>query len=529
MPTETLRPNADIANTGTLVSAATVTEAWSDDSDTSYLTLATSGQDALVNVDSFALPSGARTKHAKIRLRCADDDGSSPFGGAIGHLRIGSGANIAASRLDVVTSSGSFADFDGPAAPLDLAQADIDALRLHVSGAPGTVEIAEAYVEIVYATQPSASALAPTGTVTDTTNPAGEWLQTPGTDGGVQSRYEVKVYSDSEYGAGGFSPDTSEPTFTTGVVLGSAHEVELGPLVDDTYRMYVRTAQTINGQPHWSQWSFIGFTVSVDAPTIASILAIPDDDLARIRLVVTQVTGAEDWETLDVERSDDAGVSWTPVRGATGADPPGDQWIGYDYEAPNGVGVLYRARGNIVTPTTVVGPWLTMTSGVSWSSSSTWIKHPSDTTKNQTVRIAAQPSLTRPARQGVFPVLGRANPVVVSDTRQGVVGTLVVATLTNAQAESLLELLGSTDVLLVQTPAAIGFGSRFVAVGDIVEARTNRTVLYPSRYWELPFVEVDAPADDGVFIAGLAWADLVDAYADWNALIAAFDSWGDLV
>lgn len=130
---------------------------------------------------------------------------------------------------------------------------------------------------------PVATIIAPTGTTGDDT-PTVTWASTLDPAGGPLTQYEVKIFDDATYTGGGFDPDTSTPALESGVVgdqgaTSWTPDTSL-PAADDTYRAYVRIAQTVNGVDHWGGWGYGQFDVDLaivlaenagNAPTPAAI------------------------------------------------------------------------------------------------------------------------------------------------------------------------------------------------------------------------------------------------------------------
>jgi hypothetical protein len=161
------------------------------------------------------------------------------------------------------------------------------------------------------------------GGFTDLTLPAGAVIGYVGLrvrasdlDGGDLAYYQVRVFTDAQYGDAAFNPLTSTATAESGIVnsTGTRYRVP-DTLVDDTYRAYVRIAQDIPGVGlHWSDFDTVDFTIDVDLPADPTISATADSANGRFSLAVAAVAGIATTDRLEVERSFDAGVTWEPVR-----------------------------------------------------------------------------------------------------------------------------------------------------------------------------------------------------------------------
>lgn len=157
-----------------------------------------------------------------------------------------------------------------------------------------------------------------------------------------------------------------------------------------------------------------------------------------------------------------------------------------------------------------------------------WLKSISRPFLNQTVQVIYGPThaVTRPARVGVFDIVGRTLPIAVSDIRSSRRWTMLLRTDTETAADSLDLILASGDVLFLQGPPACDLISCYLAVGDV--ARTNHPLRPRRLTWELPVTEVAAPGPDVVGSA-VTWASVLAAYGTWADVMAAHPTWADLL
>lgn len=447
MTTEILRPNSSVDWAGTI--AVTGAGSWSaamiDDSDSSYVSLANGFFE--VGFGTFTLPAGARTK--TVTTRCRSEYTTGSLGISVNLLTDNSSRTVS---LGGGTVTSSWVTRTAPAVAGTFTQAEIDDFTIRViNGYVHAVRIAELYIDLVYATKPTCTMSAPTGTVHLTTSPTVSWAHTAGSDGGTQTRYQVKVFTDAQVVAGGFDPDTTIPLFDSGEVISASTSLGAGPLpVNVDMWAYVRTAQTINGTPHWSDWDSSSFDLDVGLPILDTLTATGQPTEARVLIEAVLEVGSDPYDYLEVERSVDGGDTWSPIRGGARALVTGDSEDVslYDYEAPNGATVIYRARP---ATTTLVGDWLE-SSSTSWTSDEVWLKDLEDPTLNHTVQLRTMPEPTFPIRQGVHEVLGASYPTIVSDVRGGQRGEFTIQTDTASEATAVQALLGSR-VLLLQLPA----------------------------------------------------------------------------
>lgn len=125
-------------------------------------------------------------------------------------------------------------------------------------------------------------------TITDTTRPVIEWTYALSSGSSAQSRYQIKIFNDAQYLAGGFNPDTSAAYFDSGELSGTASSYTMPTdLANDLYRVYVRTAYSLGSAFVWSAWDYNSFAQQADNPAVP---AVPDptidQPLARAIVVV---------------------------------------------------------------------------------------------------------------------------------------------------------------------------------------------------------------------------------------------------
>jgi hypothetical protein len=176
--------------------------------------------------------------------------------------------------------------------------------------------------------------------------------------------------------------------------------------------------------------------------------------------------------------------------------------------------------------TSSITPTLTTSDG--GCASAIWLKSIARPFLNQAVDVVLRnPStVTRPARVGIFDVVGRTLPIAVSDVHSSRRWTMYLRTETQEAADNLDYLMASGDVLLIQTPPGCTVPSGYVVVGDVTR---ESHPLRPLRMtWTLPCTEVAPPSSDVVGVVG-TWQTVISTYATWTEVIAARASWADLI
>lgn len=508
----TLRPDGTVSATGvTITGAATAHAAVSDDSDASYIELNATGETARFTLTTGSIPAGAVPVMWGFKTRVAKVGASNP--GARRHLLNGVPYPVNESMSNITNTT--------PLTWASLGLGDVIATQQTILTAiagletsveqlvAGTLRVYEVYVVLVYATKPTVVVDAPASPVSNTNLPTVAWTGTFDSDNGdgvanvnlgAQTHYEVKVFNDAQYLAGGFNPATSTPFSESGIVASSGATWQVDDLLpDDTYRAYVRVGQTpgSNWDPtyrHWSDWAFKEFTLAVALPAVPTLVLTADAANGRMEIDLDDVAGPATTDFFEVQRSLDGGTTWEPVRvlSATGLiTPAGGLATVFDYEAPNGLTVQYRARAaHSYSGVLAYSAWTSSTS--SWTGTTWWIKDPLDPSRNLTIIILAYNEVQRAARQGILQPLGAPLPIVVSDTRAGPAGVIALRTDTASERDDLDNLLDRT--VLIQGPPADGEPDRYVRLGDTSRQRIGglRSTA-PQRTETLAWTEVASP------------------------------------
>jgi hypothetical protein len=280
--------------------------------------------------------------------------------------------------------------------------------------------------------------------------------------------------------------------------------------------------------------------------TAFTAIAEPGNVPPRIALELTWPEAP----TATVERLDPDG-RWRPVRTGEPATIV-ETWLGYDYEAPYGDPVSYRATsgdGLVINagPGSFSGtdfPDLDEGMGVEYNPDGSvahydvvldvpaaWLIHPGVPSLSCPLRVVSVSERTRPARRGVFDVIGRQTPVVASQRRKAGGYEVKLRTLDDAAAAALEAALDDSSPLLLNIPTSLGWLLRrtWVSVGDLVvtpytdlNGRDHRLV------WTLPVLEVDRPSGaqqaqwtlDDLQAERLTFDDLTQGYGSFADVAA---------
>jgi hypothetical protein len=155
-----------------------------------------------------------------------------------------------------------------------------------------------------------------------------------------------------------------------------------------------------------------------------------------------------------------------------------------------------------------------------------WLKNLSRPFLNRPVTVTEFSDIERPARNGIFPIIGRTYPIARTDLRLGRAWTVEIKAETVAESDELDLCLAAGDPVLVHVPADSDVPGGYVVIGDVTIGKKSRTS--GRRYLTLPMTEVAAPGPD-VVGATNTWASVIATYATWADEIADNSTWQDVV
>jgi len=446
--------------------AGSINAALSDASDSTYISKTSSvvGQaSALLDFGTTTITSTQQVKRVRVRARL-----STPT--ANGRINVYLGSRISNQNYfhSALTARGllTIQTLVGPwqtSAPngSSWTQAAINGLRVKVTEYGDSSDIGlvyELFVDVDIVNQPSVTVSSPTGSISATTSPDVIWSYTD-SDLETQSYYQIKVFTAAQYGAAGFSASTATATYDSGQIASSDSTAVVGTLLlSGVYRAYVRVAKTVNGSPFFSAYAYSDFTISpASVPTVPTLAASWSSSLSKASFTITGAipTGFAS-QYFQVQRSDDAGVTYSNIRNAS-AITPNASYVGTaeDYEAPRGSTVLYRARAVGVTSGSVEIPsaYGTVQQVLITNDSTWWFKAIANSAYNiGSVRVLKQIDVTIEEPNTVFRPLGATRPIVVAGPLQGEDGSYSILTVTAAEYTALSPILNYQGTLLVQDP-----------------------------------------------------------------------------
>lgn len=518
MTTYVIRPTTYLVNTGGLSSAsnATILAALNDNSDaTTITTNVASAVYSYNNLFGLATPSIASTEFpVRVGGAMRYSGGSPSF--ALAAAIYKSGETWSASNI-ALTGSGTLVTSEPYLRVVRYTNAECAGLQFNIapqrSSGSTQATIADIWAN-VYTISKATAAVSPVTMTTSayavipvTATIAMDWEATASDANLRRVIYEVRVESGgSGVGTGTLreltgtrvsAPFAGGGSITINITLQNA-------LANGTYNVYARAVRFRENQSdadayaatdQTSAWVSTTLTMNNPLPTAPGLTAIVDQTFDRIAVGVTPVaTSGHTSPKIDIERSDDAGVTYTPVRGATGlAGTFGTTTTVYDYECSRANNLVqYRARVN----TTYTGG-ITLTSNWTTQAASAinapdWnIKCPENFALNLLdAQIIDKPTEELTEDIGVFRTLDRRFPVTVSGVLGGWDGELNIVASSAAEWASLKALLEAQKVLLLESP----FGwSKYIRITSGAKVRLEGSATAPRRYVDVSYVETSAP------------------------------------
>jgi hypothetical protein len=335
----------------------------------------------------------------------------------------------------------------------------------------------------------SSNPQSPTASVTGTTRPVLSWSYSdPQLD--TQAAWELYVYT-TTWTAGHNMTDPSVWAANATVAEEGINPATRGiaspvDLANGNYVMYVR-AQDTAGQ--WSTWSSLAWTQAVPLPTTPTgMSATANQTTYSVALSVSATTG-QAANLVRFEYSDNAGVTWLPVRGAD-AVPLIATTTATDRDAPLGKARIYRARSYAVDPAVASVP--SGTASATLTTLTYVLTATDDPTLGGKVRVQEPVEWVRPVTAGVFQGVGADFVTVVKDGQpKGKRVTLHVFS-EDATAWAVLEGLAESESTLVYRDP---FGEvRYCEiVGDWGATLMDGAATRNLRTTDLPLIEVVPP------------------------------------
>lgn len=312
---------------------------------------------------------------------------------------------------------------------------------------------------------------------------------------------EVRVESGgTSVGAGTLMSTTSQDYYfdESGTVTYSIAMPD--SLANGSYKVYARAIrhrynETAIADDQVGSWSTgQTLTMSVTPPTKPTITASANNTLGRVEIAVTPVaTGGYSSPFITVERSADNGDTWAQVRALSAiAGAFGVPYTCYDYEAPRGQVVMYRARVSAYTAGVLNASVNSLTAQTQLGADTWNLKCPQAPNLNMIgVTVVGNPDEEIGEDLGVFRPFGRRYPVTVAGTMTGWDGSLELVTQTAAEWAQVKALIEAQAVLYLESP----FGwAKYIRLTSGAKTTMHGTATAPRRRVACAYVETAAPA-----------------------------------
>lgn len=238
--------------------------------------------------------------------------------------------------------------------------------------------------------------------------------------------------------------------------------------------------------------------------------------------------------TVTIQRMDADG-SASPVRGYGGemtrAAYPGGPIVVEDYEVPIGTRVWYRVIWYDASGVDTVRILTRMVDGpVLADPDYVWFKSPGIPALNTRVMMEAPVKWSRASRSRRYDIVGRKNPLHVTVIRGGGSSSLPILIWDRDSNDLFDSLLDSGLPVLIQAMPGFGLDTNtYLAVGEAEVEPLSTDARDEGWRWTLEVTEINRPAGGLQGSALNTWQTTLDAFADWDALFDAHDTWADVL
>jgi len=155
-----------------------------------------------------------------------------------------------------------------------------------------------------------------------------------------------------------------------------------------------------------------------------------------------------------------------------------------------------------------------------------WLKFIVQPALNQQVQLIDWGEIARVGRTTLYDVVGRTDPVAVTDVHSSRRITVTLRTSTNTEADRLDDALSQGRPLFLHVPDPLALPSMYAVAGDYAATRPSKTTSV--RFWQVALIEVSPPPASAV-APPTTWQNILDAYDTWQDVIDAFPTWQDVV
>jgi hypothetical protein len=201
-----------------------------------------------------------------------------------------------------------------------------------------------------------------------------------------------------------------------------------------------------------------------------------------------------------------------------------------DYEAPLSTRIWYAVEWRNGSTLTARMLTQTVTAPVLSDADYVWFKSPGIPALNTTVMMEAPIKWSREARQALYAIVGRRNPIAITDARQGRKASLSLLVWDEASNALFDALLDTGLTALVQAMPGYGVnGNLYLSIGGVeVESVTNAANI-PGWRWTLEVTEVDRPAGGLQGSSAGTWQTVADNNLAWSDVLGGYDEWSTVL
>lgn len=193
-----------------------------------------------------------------------------------------------------------------------------------------------------------------------------------------------------------------------------------------------------------------------------------------------------------------------------------------DYEYPAGVDVQYRLRGLNEQDQVVQQAVVSRAAADDVS----WLKFVANPQLNRKIDLVGWSAIKRESRAEVFAVVGRSDPVVVTDVHGSRETTVQLVTHSVTDTKVLDDALSQGHPIFLQVPASLQLPTMYASVGSYSFAPlTQRS---PRSRWTIPLIEVSAPPMTLVGNTS-TYATVLAEYTSYADILDRVDRYRDLV
>jgi hypothetical protein len=297
---------------------------------------------------------------------------------------------------------------------------------------------------------------------------------------------------------------------------GSVFVSPVGPVGRDTATFsavgLVQAASTVDQEVLWSDAGLI-FSVDYDPRRGRNRISARGLPAAGVRAIV--------------ESRPESRTAWRQVRGGKVA-LSGGAFVRTvdDYEFIAGRTNTYRIRV-LSTPENVTEVTISsVTVALPATNPGVWLKFIVQPALNQQIQLIDWSEIARVGRTTLYDVVGRTDPVAVTDVHSSRRITVTLRTSTNDEADRLDDALSQGRPLFLHVPDPLALPSMYAVAGDYAASRPSK--LTSVRFWQVSLIEVAPPPASAVAPA-TTWQNILDSYDSWQDVIAAFPTWQDVV